>query len=79
MTYQSNYQIIGGIGLQKLTQTYSKNKDRKHKIEDNVNKYTFVWKKKVNKFYEKLKIKINNFWYLFNENNNTEFNDIQAL
>ena len=42
-------------------QTYSKNKDCKHKIEDNSNKYTFIWKKKVNKFYEKLKIKINNF------------------
>ena len=60
-------------------QTYSKNKDCKHKIEVNSNKYTFIWKKKVNKFYEKLKIKINNFWYSFNENDNTEFNDIYEI
>ena len=60
-------------------QAYSKNKYCKHKIEDNSNKYTFVWKKKVNKFYEKLKIKINHFWYSFNKNNNTEFNDIYEI
>ena len=41
------------------------------KIEANANKYTFVWKKAVNKFYEKLKIKVNDFWHSFNENNNT--------
>ena len=35
------------------------------KIEANANKYTFVWKKAVNKFYEKLKIKINDFWHSF--------------
>ena len=60
-------------------QAYSKNKYCKHKIQDNSNKYTFVWKKKVNKFYEKLKININHFWYSFNENNNTEFNDIYEI
>jgi len=35
------------------------------KIEANANKYTFVWKKAVNKFYEKLKIKVNDFWHSF--------------
>ena len=60
-------------------QAYSKNKYCKHKIEDNSNKYRFIWKKKVNKFYEKLKIKANNFWYSFNENNNTEFNNIYEI
>ena len=49
------------------------------KIEANANKYTFVWKKAVNKFYEKLKIKVNDFWHSFNENNNTEFNDIYEI
>ena len=39
----------------------------------------FVWKKAVNKFYEKLKIKINDFRYSFNENNNTEFNDMYEI
>ncbi|ERK50767.1 hypothetical protein HMPREF1552_01330 [Leptotrichia sp. oral taxon 879 str. F0557] len=36
----------------------------KIEIEDNANKYTFVWKKAINKFYEKLKIKVNNLRYL---------------
>ena len=49
------------------------------KIEANANKYTFVWKKAVNKFYEKLKIKVNDFWHSFNENNNTGFNDIYEI
>ena len=49
------------------------------KIEANANKYTFVWKKAVNKFYEKLKIKVNDFWHSFNENNSTEFNDIYEI
>ena len=51
----------------------------KIEIEDNANKYTFVWKKAINKFYEKLKIKVNNLRYSFNENNNTEFNDIYEI
>ena len=49
------------------------------KIESNANKYTFVWKKAVNKFYEKLKIKVNDFWHSFNKNNSTEFNDIYEI
>ena len=49
------------------------------KIEANANKYTFVWKKAFNKFYEKLKIKVNDFWHSFNENNSTEFNDIYEI
>ena len=49
------------------------------KIEANANRYTFVWKKAVNKFYEKLKIKANDFRHSFNENNNTVFNDIYEI
>ena len=49
------------------------------KIEANANRYIFVWKKAVNKFYEKLKIKANDFRHSFNENNNTVFNDIYEI
>jgi len=49
------------------------------KIEANANKYTFAWKKAINKFYEKLKIKANDFRHSFNENNNTEFNNIYEI
>ena len=49
------------------------------KIEANANRYTFAWKKAINKFYEKLKIKANDFRHSFNENNNTEFNNIYEI
>ena len=49
------------------------------KIEANANKYTFVWKKAVNKFYEKLKNKINDFESSFNEDNKTQFKDIYEI
>lgn len=71
--------LLEGLDYRYLMQAYSKNKGRKHKIEANANKYTFVWKKAFNKFYEKLKIKVNDFWHSFNENNSTEFNDIYEI
>lgn len=49
------------------------------KIEANANKYSFVWKKSVNKFYERLRDKANDFWATFNEENNTEFNNIYEI
>ena len=49
------------------------------KIQANANKYTFVWKKAVNKFYEKLKNKINDFESSFNEDNKTQFKDIYEI
>ena len=49
------------------------------KIEANANKYTFVWKKAVNKFYERLRNKANDFWSTFNEENNTMFDNIYEI
>lgn len=49
------------------------------KIEAYSNKYTFVWKKSVLKFYEKLKLKAIEFWVKFNEENSSEFNDIYEI
>ena len=46
--------LLEGLDYRYLMQAYSKNKGHKHKIEASANKYTFVWKKVVNKFYEKL-------------------------
>lgn len=62
--------LLEGLDYRYLMQAYSKSKGRKHKIEAD---------KRLTKFYEKLKIKVNNFWYSFNENNNTEFNDIYEI
>lgn len=49
------------------------------KIEANANRYTYVWKKSVNRFYENLKIKINDFECSFNESNKTKFNNIREI
>lgn len=49
------------------------------KIQANANRYTFVWKKAVLKNYEKLKLKAIEFWSSFNEENETEFNDIYEI
>ena len=62
--------LLEGLDYRYLMQAYSKSKGRKHKIEAD---------KWLTKFYKKLKIKVNDFRHSFNENNNTEFNDIYEI
>ena len=49
------------------------------KIEANANRYSFVWKRAVNNFYDKLKLKANEFWAEYNEENGKFFNNIYEI